>query len=457
MKLEQKSGFSLIEAVLAASIFGLVVTTLIGAIIYAREGTSIATTRDRATLIAEEAIEAVRNLRDENFANLIDGTYGLSSSSGRWVLSGAADVFDIFTRQIQIGTVSSGIKIVTSTVTWNERLGRQGQVSLSARITKWPFPLPWVVPTQGASLDLAGINDGLKVQVQGNYAYLIRNDGTPDFAIVDISNPANPILAGSLSLTGIPANIAVSGNYAYAASRDNNQELQIINISNPLSPSVVGTFNAAGTADAVGVYVVGTTVYLVRLSSTSDELIVINAINPAAPSLYGSLNLNANANEIFVSGNYAYIASGHNTQELQVVNIANPLTPAFVASLDLPGTVDATAIWGFGSSLLIGQGTNLRTIDITAPTSPVLRGSLGVGGTINELVTDGSNSLVFLATANASQEFQVVDIRNFATPTLFGSLNLAFTPNGVAYSPTLNRVFLATPLNTGELIVIAPE
>lgn len=77
MKKEQShisryAGFSLVEVILSTAIFGLLVTTLVGGFLYGQEATFLAGSRARATMLAEEGIEAVRNIRDADFANLAD-------------------------------------------------------------------------------------------------------------------------------------------------------------------------------------------------------------------------------------------------------------------------------------------------------------------------------------------------------------------------------------------------
>src|SRR5688572_29868315 len=78
VKLPSQQGFSVVEVLLAATVFGFLVTALIGAIVYGRASTAAAGDRARAVILAEEGVEAVRNLRDAAYANLTDGTYGLA-------------------------------------------------------------------------------------------------------------------------------------------------------------------------------------------------------------------------------------------------------------------------------------------------------------------------------------------------------------------------------------------
>ncbi|MEY4744551.1 MAG: hypothetical protein RL272_496 [Candidatus Parcubacteria bacterium] len=130
-------GYSLIEAVLAGALFALVATIFIGAIAYGNESAALAGQRARAAFIADEGLEIVRNMRDEDFANLVDGTYGLALTGDQWTFSGSQDTVGEFTREITITAVGAGTKTVASTVTWQQNAQRTGTVSLETRMTAW--------------------------------------------------------------------------------------------------------------------------------------------------------------------------------------------------------------------------------------------------------------------------------------------------------------------------------
>lgn len=135
-------GFSVVELLLAVTIFGFLVTALIGALVYGRSGTASAGDRQRAVLLAEEGIEATRNISDASFTNLVNGTYGLVQSGGIWTLSGSSDVSSIYTRQVAIATASTSSKTITSTVSWPQTGGTTGTVTLTSRLTNWEAALP---------------------------------------------------------------------------------------------------------------------------------------------------------------------------------------------------------------------------------------------------------------------------------------------------------------------------
>jgi len=130
-------GFSLVEVLLSVALFALVVTALAGGLIYGQQSTALAGARARAAALVDEGLEAVRNIRDANFSNLTDGTYGLTTTGNQWNLSGASDTTDIFTRQIVISTVDTKRKNVTATVSWQQNPQRTGQVQVVTYLTNW--------------------------------------------------------------------------------------------------------------------------------------------------------------------------------------------------------------------------------------------------------------------------------------------------------------------------------
>ncbi len=135
-----RTGFSLVEALLASAIFVLLVTMLSGAYFYGQESAVLAGNTARATMFAEEGIEAVRNIRDGGFYDLSDGTYGLAVLGGEWTFSGSEDQADIFSRQVVISSIDVDRKNATVNVSWQQNGQRSGSIALTTEITSWAFP-----------------------------------------------------------------------------------------------------------------------------------------------------------------------------------------------------------------------------------------------------------------------------------------------------------------------------
>lgn len=108
-----------------------------GIYFYSIRSVSVSGDRVRAIMLAQEGIEAVKNIRDTGFHTLSDGTYGLSTQSNIWEFSGDHDTTDIYERHIDISTLDASTKMVTSVVTWPSRGETPHTVTLSQLFTLW--------------------------------------------------------------------------------------------------------------------------------------------------------------------------------------------------------------------------------------------------------------------------------------------------------------------------------
>jgi Tfp pilus assembly protein PilV len=130
------AGFGIVEAILSVCLVGLLVTIVAGAIIYSQQSSASQSNRSQALFLAAEGLEAARNMRDVDFANLIGGTHGLAISQNTWTFSGDKDTTGIFSRQIKIDTVDQNTKKIMATLNWNN--GKtSSSVSLVTYLTNW--------------------------------------------------------------------------------------------------------------------------------------------------------------------------------------------------------------------------------------------------------------------------------------------------------------------------------
>lgn len=154
---KNQAGFSLAELLVAVAILGLLAAAMVGAITYGVQTTMGQGNVSRALLLAEEGLEATRNIRDAGFTNLVNGTYGLAITGNQWVLSGSSDTNGIFTRQIVISTINATTKQAVSTVSWRQSNGRQESTSATTYLINMAFSTPQadslVVNTSGGSIN----------------------------------------------------------------------------------------------------------------------------------------------------------------------------------------------------------------------------------------------------------------------------------------------------------------
>ena len=194
-----------------------------------------------------------------------------------------------------------------------------------------------------------------KIFVSGNYAYAASDTGnnwTGLLIIINISDPTNPIIVGCYHDLFIPLSIVVRGDFAYAADQFNG--LKIIVIGNPSNPILAGSYYMQYGARAVSIegnysYVQGR--YL--------GLQVINISDPANP--YWAYSSDIWAADVFGRGNYAYLASGD--AGLRILDISDPANPVDAGGYDTPGR--AVDVFISGDYTYVADSSSLMILRFT--------------------------------------------------------------------------------------------
>ena len=148
------SGFSLVELILAVALFGLFATAFIGLLVVSYDSDVQAAQRDRATLYAQEGMDAVFSIRRQGWNLLNNGTYGLTDTNGYYEFFGSSNVLeDLYTREITITDacrdgggeltdcpgVGADLKVkkVTATVSYTGLTGFAHEIVFSTYLSTW--------------------------------------------------------------------------------------------------------------------------------------------------------------------------------------------------------------------------------------------------------------------------------------------------------------------------------
>ena len=256
---------------------------------------------------------------------------------------------------------------------------------------------------------------------------------TPFFRIASSSatiidgGTINPTHKGSISVTA--ASVFVSGANAYVAA---GGSLEVYNISNPANPVHIGSLaNGVGGAKLSGarsVFVSGNYAYVA--SFTSGALEIVDVSNPANPVHKGSISDTvggaqlSQVQSVFVSGNYAYVAS-FGSLAVEIIDISNPANPVHKGTisdgggspplLDEPQSIYVSGNYAYVVSPL---SSALEILDVSNPANPIHKGSLadGVGGAqlaYPVAVAVSGNYAYVVGTSNA---LEIVDVSNPANP-----------------------------------------
>ena len=139
--------FTITELLIALAIFAVVASSIIFVTIDALEAGRVGKDRSIALAYAQEGLEAARSIRNRNYSELINGTYGLTQATNQWSFSPTLEnLQNRFKREILIEDYAANEKKLTSRITWQLRVGRNLKVELISILSNWktfaPPPLP---------------------------------------------------------------------------------------------------------------------------------------------------------------------------------------------------------------------------------------------------------------------------------------------------------------------------
>ncbi len=134
---QPNKGFSLVEAVLAGALLGILTTGILGIVWYGEQSIAEAGNRNRAIFLADEALEAVRSIQDANFNDVTAGTHGLSVQNHVWTFSGVSDATDIFSRKVTVHDIDANHKEISASVEWSVHGKYFTQITATTSLTRW--------------------------------------------------------------------------------------------------------------------------------------------------------------------------------------------------------------------------------------------------------------------------------------------------------------------------------
>lgn len=404
--LKQK-GFSTLEVLIALGVFIIIVTPIVMLDQISTRSQLISDQRLQAVLLAEEGLEAASSIRDKDWNDLTAGSHGLSQTSSGWTFSGENDVNGIFVRTINVTDISTDERQVVSTIQWQTIAGASRQLSLETTLTNWRGPIAGSTTT----LDIG--ETGNDIAVIGNYAYLAVNDDDRALAVVDVSDPQNPVEVAALDLNERGEHIFIDGNYAYLPL--NEEEIAIVDISNPLNPQHVSSIYLSVKPNDL--YVEDGWAYIGQ-NSSNRGLIIYNVANPQTPWFYRSYNISnqivydtrtygpwiymtINAGRGFeIANNLVYVAVDSEATGFEVYDLnINLLSQLNVSGAGTRVDVEGTTVYLGVKN--ITQGVTI--IDVSDPNNPQITSTHDVGGSGNGV--DKNGPYTYAAVENSQQGF----------------------------------------------------
>lgn len=336
------------------------------------------------------------------------------------------------------------------------------------------------------SVDSSAGTPATDVDVLNKMVYMTALSSKDDFFILDATNIANstyPPIKGSLNTGGAGLNSldvmhsnTTGKTYAFVVQNENTNQFQVLDVSSSTSPSLIAsetlpniTFTCSPPSKPClagqtisyynGRVYIGTN-YIANLalpSTKNNEFHVycvsdtsIPGCSPATPVWLGSANVEHNVNAISVRGNYAYLATSNDNNELMVYDITNPGNITQVGGFNANRTgsdiEDDATVFLLGNQLYLGRQIasnaserDFYILDVSIPTSPVelcptcslnlktiVQNNFGKnisGSTVMGIRVSGK--FAFLALNDPNVDFLTLDISNPASPQLLTPYNFS--------------------------------
>lgn len=211
------------------------------------------------------------------------------------------------------------------------------------------------------------------VDVVGNLAVVV-----PRFKVLDVSDPASPILVGELPEIHSGTDVAVVGTLAYVA--DETHGLRIVDVSDPTTPVEVGDLLLGlngKTIELSGRYA------FLRVGTSVD---IVDVSEPTSPFLVARADPHGYGNGFGLFETYLLVPE---RDRLHVFDLADPTDPLEIAVHTIPRLIQAIGISGSVAYLgTYGDGVEARfeAWDISDPQNLVFMGAQDGAGILTDLV-----------------------------------------------------------------------
>ena len=263
------------------------------------------------------------------------------------------------------------------------------------------------------------------IAVCGRYAYLAHGGG--GLKIIDVGNPAAPVLIGSYQTDGDARGVAVSGSFVYLA--DTTGGLKVFDVSNPARPMLTGQYVAVDDLDhtalrnAYDVSIQGTVAYV---AYDFLGLQIVDVSDPANPRLLKGLKTPSWAYEFSPRGTYGYLV--HSACGLLTLDISVPEAARQVGALALSG--NPTGLCVHGRYACIAAGDHFHIVDVALPSSPKLIATYDTPGQANKVFVKGA--CVYIADGPAG--VQILDVSDPHGPKWVGTYDTLGNANDLTVS-----------------------
>jgi hypothetical protein len=257
----------------------------------------------------------------------------------------------------------------------------------------------------------------------GTFTYRVRayyDQFTSNYCPEDTIN-MNLKIVGELATTGDALEVTMNNWNAYVA--DNYEGLAVLDCSNPSQPTQLSSINLADRTFSS--HILGNLAYVVTHSGVNTPGMTwkIDISDLANPVVIDSTEVDGIPKDIYVDGDYAYIAEGENG--LSVVYIAGS-NINYISNYPMS---DARDIYVENGRAYVANGLNgLQIIDILDPNNPALISTVTTSGITNDVDVVGNYAFI----ADGESGLKIIDIGNAYSPSIVKTISTGGFVYGVS-------------------------
>jgi len=306
------------------------------------------------------------------------------------------------------GIVVEGSQAYIATEAIGSQSGARSLVIVNVATPSAPAVLS--TTSSGLTSDMAGI------AVSGSYAYVpFESAAGTNFQVWDVSNPRSPSIVGSTAIA-CPAgmypfnNPAVYENYVYVSCWESEVTttgaFAIVDVTNPASPVVAHSISVTATYQPISFAIWDQSLYVVATQggSTSDYVLLYSIANPGSPALMASQPVPHSPQWVAAQG-AAALAPIYDGTELQVIDFSNPSSPrAASASLGSCHPMSVAVYMGDLAMVSCDNPGGLAEVNVASVSRPVYLGTALSGTVFNDVAVAGS----YLYGVDAGGNFEVM-------------------------------------------------
>lgn len=269
------------------------------------------------------------------------------------------------------------------------------------------------------------------VVINGNYAYWISADSgsTIGFAVVDISDLENPVIANTVDNTDRFFKAVIKDNYMYVTSASGAFVIKSYSLDDPALPTLQDTSTPSRGANISAIEIKGNVAYV---AAFNDNLLVsIDISDPAAMVELGTLPITTSPKDLVQFGDFIVVTDGADPG-VNFIDVSDPSAMVLTSTLSTATSPTST---GVGTPVIVGDRLYIPTTNSAAFRAYSLRGFNVHAATIEDIESEKItvNRELITSSLNVTGATTLGGPVNILTGGAVDGMPLKGTPTNIVY------------------------